>query len=153
MGKKTQDKMTIIKFLRGKNMTQAQIVRETKIPKSTVSRLIKKIENEDNANDKKKQIRTKLPEKYYKKIIAMATNKTTGEMSGGNISNIINEEFKKKNILNKKRKKILSISTSQVNRILKKNLIKRKVRKVFHLTEQNIFKSVFLLIILKLYIR
>ena len=50
----------------------------------------------------------------------MATNKTTSQMSGGAISNLINEELQNENILNKKRK-ILSISKRQVNRILKKN--------------------------------
>ena len=64
--------------------------------------------------------RTKLPKKYFNKIIEMATNKTTSQMSGGAISNLINEELQNKNILNKKRK-ILSISKRQVNRILKKN--------------------------------
>ena len=66
----------------------------------------------------------------------MATNKTTRQMSGGAISNAINEELQNKKILNKKRK-ILSITKRQVNRILKKKLIQRKVRKTFYLNSDH----------------
>jgi len=60
----------------------------------------------------------------------MATDKTTSQMSGGRIADKINKDLKQKG-------KNLSISRSQVNRILKKKLIKRRVRKVFYLREKN----------------
>jgi len=134
MGKKVDEKITIIKFLLGKGYNQAKIARKTKYPKQTVSRLVKKIKGQ-GANKKKKD-KTKLPKKYFNKIIEMATNKTTRQMSGGAISNAINEELQNKKILNKKRK-ILSITKRQVNRILKKKLIQRKVRKTFYLNSDH----------------
>ena len=105
MGKKVDEKIAIIKFLLKDGNNQAQIARKTKYSKQTVSRLVKKIKGK-GANDKKNnnKDRTKLPKKYFNKIIEMATNKTTSQMSGGAISNLINEELQNKNILNKKGK-------------------------------------------------
>jgi len=42
------EKMGLIKFLLKEGLNQAQISRKTNIPKQTVSRLIKKINNENN---------------------------------------------------------------------------------------------------------
>jgi len=53
MGKKVDEKITIIKFLLGKGYNQAQIARKTKYPKQTVSRLVKKIKGQ-GANKKKR---------------------------------------------------------------------------------------------------
>ena len=64
----------------------------------------------------------------------MATNKTTNQMSGGRIADIINEDLKKKNVI--KRGKILSISRSQVNRILKKKINQKKSQKSFLFTRK-----------------
>ena len=131
MGKKVDEKIAIIKFLLKDGNKQAQIARKTKYSKQTVSRLVKKIKGK-GANDKKNnnKDRTKLPKKYFNKIIEMATNKTTSQMSGGAISNLINEELQNKNVLNKKRK-ILSITKRKVNRILKKKIGSKKDKKNF----------------------
>ena len=53
MGKKVDEKITIIKFLLGKGYNQAKIARKTKYPKQTVSRLVKKIKGQ-GANKKKR---------------------------------------------------------------------------------------------------
>ena len=47
MGKKTQERIILIKFLLEKGRSQAQITRETGIPQQTVSRLVIKINNND----------------------------------------------------------------------------------------------------------
>ena len=131
------EKKTIINFFLKKGYSHKRIAKEANIPRSTVVRLVHEIENEEKGIFKEKKLKTKLPKEYYKKIVDMGENKTTYQMPGRCIANALNEEFKKKNILNKEKTKILSISTSQVNKILKKNLITRKVRKTFYLTEEH----------------
>ena len=61
---------------------------------------------------------SKLPKKYIDKIYEMASNKATREMPGGLIAIKINQKLKKDNIVNKNGK-ILSITKSQVNMILR----------------------------------
>ena len=67
----------------------------------------------------------------------MASNKTTREMSGGLIAIKINEKLKRQNIRDKNGN-LLSITKSQVNRILKKKYGKPlKIRKVFYLKRRS----------------
>ena len=54
-------------------------------------------------------------------MYTLGSNKTTREMPGGLIAIKINKSLKRNKITNKEGK-ILSISHSQVNRILKKNM-------------------------------
>ena len=136
MGKKTQERIILIKFLLEKGRSQAQITRETGIPQQTVSRLVKKINN-NNDDNKEKKIRSKLPQKYIDKIYKLASNKSTSEMGGEKIANIINNSLERDKITNKNGE-IKSISRSQVNKILKRKY-KRiyKKRKVFILTKEH----------------
>ena len=74
-------------------------------------------------------------QKYFDKIYELASNRTTREMPGGLIAIKINNTLKKDNVLDKNGK-ILTITKSQVNRILKGKYGKPlKVRKVFYLNE------------------
>ena len=83
----------------------------------------------------KKKRASKLPQKYIEKIYRLASNKTTREMPGGLIAIKINKQLKEDNILDKNGKN-LSITKSQVNRILREKYGKPlKVRKVFYLNE------------------
>ena len=76
-----------------------------------------------------------MPQKYIEKIYRLASNKTTREMPGGLIAIKINKQLKEDNILDKNGKN-LSITKSQVNRILREKYGKPlKVRKVFYLNE------------------
>ena len=66
----------------------------------------------------------------------MASNKTTREMPGGLIAIKINQKLKKDNVVDKNGK-LLSITKSQVNRILREKFGKLlKIRKVFYLSEK-----------------
>ena len=77
-----------------------------------------------------------MPQKYIEKIYELASNQTTREMPGGLIAIKIYNQLKKDNILDKNGK-ILSITKSQVNRILRAKYGKPlKVRKVFNLDEE-----------------
>ena len=79
---------------------------------------------------------SKLPKKYIDKIYEMASNKTTREMPGGLIAIKINQKLKKDNAVDKNGK-LLSLTKSQVNRILKEKFGKPlKIRKVFYLNEE-----------------
>ena len=78
-----------------------------------------------------------MPQIYNDKIYELASNKTTREMPGGLIAIIINKKLKKDNVLDKNGK-LITITKSQVNRILKKKYGKPlKVRKVFYLNEES----------------
>ena len=67
----------------------------------------------------------------------MASNKTTKEMHGGLKEIKINQKLKKDNVVDKNGK-ILSITKSQVNRILREKFGKPlKIRKVFYLNEES----------------
>ena len=119
--KKTKnEKKILVKYFVEKGYSNHAISKETKIPRSTVIRLKKEIENEKNGIFKEKVERTKLPKKYYKKIVNLATNKKTSEMPGGRIAEKINDILKKNKVYDKKQN-LLSITGGQVNRILKKN--------------------------------
>ena len=50
--------------------------------------------------------KTKLPKKYHDKIITMATDKKTSEMSKRAIAGKLNKEFERKKIYNKEGNKI-----------------------------------------------
>ena len=79
---------------------------------------------------------SKLQKKFINEIYQMDSNKTTREMPGGLIAIKINEKLKRQNIRDKNGK-LLSITKSQVNRILKKKYGKPlKIRKVFYLNEE-----------------
>ena len=67
-----------------------------------------KAKNEKNQKNDKIKDKTKLPKYYFKKIISLATNKSTNEMSGHKIAGEINRKLEERNVLNKKGK-LLSI--------------------------------------------
>ena len=72
----------------------------------------------------------KLSQKYIDKKIALARNQTTSSMSSRKIASLMNEEFKRNNL-------DITISKDSVNRYLKAEFGKpRKIRKVFHLTNE-----------------
>ena len=113
-----------------RGFSNAQISKSLGIPESTV-RYYRKW---PDIKEIKKA--SKLPQKYIDKIYELASNKTTREMPGGLIAIKINNLLKKDNILDKNGK-ILSITKSQVNRILWAKYGKAlKVRKVFFLNEE-----------------
>ena len=80
--------------------------------------------------------KTKLSNEYIEKIIKLAEDKLTSDMSSRKIACIINEDLKNNHIVDKNGK-IVQIEKTTVNRILKKALGKpRKIRKVFFLTNE-----------------
>ena len=112
-----------------KGLTNTQISKSLGIPESTV----RYYRNRPDIKQIKRA--SKLPQKYIDKIYEMASNKTTREMPGGLIAIKINNMLKKDNVLGKNGK-LLTITKSQVNRILKDKYGKPlKVRKVFYLDE------------------
>ena len=127
--KNLTQKGSAIRHQMEKGLTNAQISKSLGIPESTVRYYRKRPEM------KKIKRASKLPQKYIEKIYKLASNKTTREMPGGLIAITINNQLKKDNILDKNGK-ILSITKSQVNRILREKYGKPlKVRKVFYLNE------------------
>ena len=78
--------------------------------------------------------RSKLPQEFIDYIYKEAANKKLSEVNGRLLAEKVNRKLKNKNILIKKGKKKgkpLTISKSQINRILKEKFgKKRKVRKV-----------------------
>ena len=111
-------------------MTNAEISKSLGVPESTVRYYRKR---PDNLEIKRA---SKLPKKFIDEIYQMASNKTTREMPGGLIAIKINEKLKRQNIRDKNGK-LLSITKSQGNRILKKKYGKPlKIRKVFYLNEE-----------------
>ena len=128
--KKLTNKGAAIKFQMERGMSNAAISRSLGISESTVRYYRKR-------PDILKVKRTsKLPKKYIDKIYEMASNKTTREMPGGLIAIKINQKLKKDNAVDKNGK-LLSITKSQVNRILKEKFGKPlKIRKVFYLNEE-----------------
>ena len=128
--KNLTQKGSAIKHQMERGLTNAQISKSLGIPESTVRYYRKR------ADIKEIKRASKLPQKYIDKIYELASNKTTREMPGGLIAIIINNQLKKDNILDKNGK-ILSITKSQVNRILRAKYGKPlKVRKVFYLNEE-----------------
>ena len=79
--------------------------------------------------------RTKLDEKYKKRIVELAEDKLTSDMGSRKIAEIINKELKENNVRDS-RGNIITIEKTAVNKYLKKALGKpRKVRRVFFLNE------------------
>ena len=129
--KKLTNKGAAIRYQMGRGMTNDQISKSLGIPKSTV-RYYRKRPN--NLIYKRS---SKLPKKYIEEIHRLASNKTTREMPAGLVAIKINEKLKKNNELDKNGK-LLSISKSQVNNILKEKYGKPlKIKKVFYLNEDS----------------
>ena len=119
-----------IKYQMERGLSNAQISKSLGIPESTV----RYYRNRPDIKEIKRA--SKLPQKYIKKIYQMASNKTTREMSGRLIAIKINEKLKKEKIKDKNGN-FLTITKSQVNRILRDKYGKPlKVRKVFYLNEE-----------------
>ena len=124
------NKGAAIKFQMERGMSNAAISRSLGISESTVRYYRKR------PDILKVKRASKLPKKYIDKIYEMASNKTTREMPGGLIAIKINQKLKKDNAVDKNGK-LLSITKSQVNRILKEKFGKPlKIRKVFYLNEE-----------------
>ena len=119
-----------IKYQMERGLSNAQISKSLGIPESTIRYYRKR-------PDVKFIKRTsKLPQKYIDKIYQMASNKTTREMPGGLIAIKINNKLKKDKIFDKNGK-LVTVTKSQVNRILREKYGKPlKVRKVFYLNEK-----------------
>ena len=114
-----------IKHQKERGLSNTQISKSLGIPESTVRYYRKRPDVKEIKRS------SKLPQKYIDKIYELASNKTTREMPGGLIAIKINNLLKKDNILDKNGK-ILSITKSQINRILRAKFGKPlKVRKVF----------------------
>ena len=128
--KKLTHKGEAIKYQMERGLSNAQISRTLGIPESTIRYYRQR---PSNLEVKKS---SKLPKKYIDKICELASNKTTREMPGRLISIKINKMLEKDNALDKKGK-LLSITKSQVNRILKEKYGKPlKIKKVFYLSEE-----------------
>ena len=102
---------------------QSWIARKLKVPRQKVNyqatHLLKTVQHK----------KRKLPIQYIKRIIKLASNKTTSSMSSAKITFIINKMLK----MNKEN---MTIHKSTVCRILNKELGRpRKVKRVFYLTE------------------
>ena len=110
--KKLTNKLAAIKFVMERGMSNAVISKSFGISESTILYYRKR----PDVLEVKRA--SKLPKKYIDKIYEMASNKATREMPGGLIAIKINQKLKKDNIVNKNGK-ILSITKSQVNRILR----------------------------------
>ena len=110
--KKLTNKVAAIKFVMERGMSNAVISKSFGISESTILYYRKR----PDVLDVKRA--SKLPKKYIDKIYEMVSNKATREMPGGLIAIKINQKLKKDNIVNKNGK-ILSITKSQVNRILR----------------------------------
>ena len=113
--KKLTKKGAAIKFQMDRGMSNSEISRSFGAPESPMRYYRKR---PDNLEIKRA---SKLPKKFIDEIYQMASNKTTREMSGGLIAIKINEKLKRQNIQDKNGK-LLSVTKSQVNRILKKNM-------------------------------
>ena len=110
--KKLTNKVAAIKFVMERGMSNAVISKSFGISESSILYYRKR----PDVSEVKRA--SKLPKKYIDKIYEMASNKATREMPGGLIAIKINQKLKKDNIVNKNGK-ILSITKSQVNRILR----------------------------------
>ena len=128
--KNLSQKGSAIKHQMERGLSNAQISKSLGISESTIRYYRKR------PDIKEIKRASKLPQKYIEKIYELASNKTTREMPGALIAIKINNQLKKDNVLDKNGK-ILSITKSQVNRILRAKYGKPlKVRKVFYLDEE-----------------
>ena len=127
--KKLSKKGAAIKYQTDRGLSNTQISKSLGIPESSV----RYYRNRPEVKQIKRS--SKFPQKYIDKIYEMASNQTTREMPGGLIAIKINNMLKNDNFLDKNGK-LLTITKSQVNRILKDKYGKPiKVRKVFYLNE------------------
>ena len=110
--KKLTHKGEAIKYQMERGLSNAQISKTLDIPESTIRYYRKRPSNLEIKKN------SKLPKKYIDKIYELASNKTTREMPGRLISIKINKMLEKDNVLDKKGT-LLSITKSQVNRILR----------------------------------
>ena len=101
----------MIQHLMGQDKTDTEISQILDVPRTTV------IYYRKRPVELEVKYKSKLPQEYLDEIIALASSKTTSQMSGGRIANEINEKLKLNNVLDEKTKKILSISKRQVNKI------------------------------------
>ena len=128
--KNLSQKGSAIKHQMERGLSNTQISKSLGISESTVRYYRKR------PDIKEIKRASKVPQKYIEKIYELASNKTTREMPGALIAIKINNQLKKDNVLDKNGK-ILSITKSQVNRILRAKYGKPlKVRKVFYLDEE-----------------
>ena len=129
MVKKVNEDAIAIKKLLAKGYSQVKICRILGLKKQKVSYWAKTpIKNEIIR-------RTKLDEKYKKRIVELAEDKLTSDMGSRKIAEIINKELKENNVRDS-RGNIITIEKTAVNKYLKKALGKpRKVRRVFFLNE------------------
>ena len=130
MVKKINKDANAIQAFLEKGYNQAWIARKLGISKQKVNywskTAIKTVQNR----------RSKLSDEYKKKIVELAEDKLTSDMGSRKIANIINDDLKSNNVVDK-RGKLIQIEKTTVNRILKKALGKpRKIRKVFFLTNE-----------------
>ena len=129
MVKKLNHDAITIKKLLSKGYTQARICRMLGLKKQKVSYW---------ANTQIKyeiKRKTKLDEKFKKRIIELAEDKLTSDMGSRKIAEIINKELKDNNVRDSKGR-ILTIEKTAVNRYLKNALGRpRKVRRVFFLND------------------
>ena len=130
MVKKINQDGVAIKKLYQQGYSQAQIMKILNLKKTKVNYWIHTPLK--TTQEKKK----KLDDKYMKKIYELGKDKPISEMSGEKIKNIINEELKKDNVLDKKGKQI-TISKRSVCRFLKKKYkIRKKIRTCYLTKEQ-----------------
>ena len=129
MVKKINHDAITIKKLLSKGYTQARICRLLGLKKQKVSYWAKMpIKYEIKR-------KTKLDEKYKKRIVELAEDKLTSDICSRKIAEIINRELKENNIRDSKGK-IMTIEKTAVNKYLKSVLTKpRKVRRVFYLND------------------
>ena len=129
MVKKINHDVITIKKLLSKRYTQARICRLLGLKKQKVSYWAK---TPIKYEIKRK---TKLDEKYKKRIVELAEDKLTSDMGSRKIAEIINRELKEDNVRDSKGK-IMTIEKTAVNKYLKSVLGKpRKVRRVFYLND------------------
>ena len=128
--KKLTHKGEAIKYQMERGLSNAQISKTLGIPESTIRYYRKRPSNLEIKKN------SKLPKKNIDKIYELASTETTWEMPGRLISIKINKMLEKDNVLDKKGK-LLSITKSQVNRILREKYGKPlKIKKVFYLNEE-----------------
>ena len=130
MGKRINKDAITIKTLLRKGYTQARICRILGLKKQKVSYWANTPITMENKR------RTKLNDEYKDKIVQMAQDKLTSDMSSRKIADKINRELKENDVRDYKGR-LLSIEKTTINRYLKKALGKpRKVRRVFYLNEK-----------------
>jgi len=130
MGKRINNDAIAIKTLLRKGYTQARICRILGLKKQKVSYWA----NTPITMEIKR--RTKLSDEYKDKIVQMAPDKLTSDMSSRKIADKINRDLKENDVRDYKGR-LLSIKKTTINRYLKKALGKpRKVRRVFYLNEK-----------------